>query len=1028
MDFAKLAAQAKSHIDSGRLEDAAGIYRSILSINPTDADTHHVLGLVYAELLQWTQAREAIETAIRCNPERALFKRSLGDVCRSGGDGEAALAAYNQALQLSPDDAETLLNLGNLLNENGDLKKAMAIYERILVAHPGDPQALNNIGKTYFDQADIDSAIKYYNESIQRDPEYAEARFNRAVALLLKGELAKGWLDYEWRFKRQNAQKVYPHALQGRRWNGSPFGGECLLVHCEQGLGDVLHFCRYLPMVKALGGTVIFEAHRPLMPLLQTMSAIDEVIPFNSSSPPAIRYDLHIPLLSLPLLMKTTLAKVPAKIPYLHADPQRAAAWRGRLPEGGLRVGLVWSGSATDPQRACRLKDWQAWWGDERIRFFSLQKGPATDQAEALTASQPMVQLGAELTNFSETAAAIAHLDLVISVDTAVAHLAGAMGKPVWVLLPLVPDWRWLLNRGDSPWYPTARLFRQTRRNDWSQVIDEVGAALKTLLGATIEDTAVQPSRNTQAVAAVAARAQGFLEEGRRKSDAGDLGGAVTAFQQALSAHPGWAEAHFELGRAYHGQGRLSQAIAAYRAASRVMPEMQPAYANLGLAYYQSGDLEQAGLAYEKAIGLHRNLAAIFTNLGIVREEQRNLEEAKACYHCALRIDSGYADAHFNLGNIHLSQHELEHALTCYTQALQSEPRHFKALGNMGRAYHLMGLIDPALDCYDRAIALKPDNPEAHLNRAVARLLVGEWDTGWNDYEWRFQCRDWKRTYPHRLYGQRWQGESFKGQTLLVHSEQGIGDAIQFARYLRLAKARGGRVIFETRRSLLSLFASLEGVDERIELSADKPPAVHYHYYVPLGSLPGIFKTTLNNVPDETPYLKADTDKVRLWQQRLPAEGLNVGLVWGGNDTYKERSCTLADMSPLGFVKGTNWIGLQKGPAAAQASPERLPRHFNVVNWGAMFEDFSDTAAALECLDLIISIDTSVAHLAGAMGKPVWVLLPAVPDWRWLLERSQTPWYPSAHLFRQSRDGGWGRVIAHMSASLEQWRKGKRNL
>ncbi|MBI5062279.1 MAG: tetratricopeptide repeat protein [Desulfatitalea sp.] len=449
-----------------------------------------------------------------------------------------------------------------------------------------------------------------------------------------------------------------------------------------------------------------------------------------------------------------------------------------------------------------------------------------------------MVLLGAELADFSDTAAVIAHLDLVITVDTAVAHLAGAMGKPVWVLLPWVADWRWLRKRNDSPWYPTARLFRQTQRNDWSQVIADVGAALKALLGTAAEDVAAQASEGVQAGAIVInSQARDHLEEGRRKADTGDLVGAVTSFQQALSAHPGWAEAHFELGRAYHGQGRLSQAIAAYRAASRITPEMQPAYANLGLAYFQNGDLEQAVLAYEQAIALHRNLASIFTNLGIVREEQHNSEEAITCYQCALRIDPTHADAFYNLGNIHLARHRLEQALTCYTQALQSNPRHVKALGNMGRAYHLMGLLDPALDCYDRAIALNPDNPEAHLNRAVACLLVGEWDSGWNDYEWRFKCRDWKRTYPHRLYGQRWQGEAFKGQTLLVHSEQGIGDAIQFARYLRLVKARGGRVIFEVRRSLSSLFASLEGVDERIELSADKPPSVHYHYYVPLGPI-----------------------------------------------------------------------------------------------------------------------------------------------------------------------------------------------
>ncbi|MBI5894663.1 MAG: tetratricopeptide repeat protein, partial [Desulfobacterales bacterium] len=902
-----------------------------------------------------------------------IFQRSLGDVCWSAGDGPAALAAYRQALRISPDDADTLLNLGNLLHADGDLKEAMGCYTKILASQPGNPQALNNIGKTFYDQGDTDSAIKSYNEALQQDTDYAEAHFNRAVALLLIGEWSQGWKEYEWRFRRKNAERVYPHALRGLRWNGSPFGGERLLVHCEQGFGDVLQFCRYLPMVKALGGTVIVETQKQLAPLLKTMPAIDEIALFDPHVPPSARYDRHIPLLSLPLLMKTTLDKVPAHIPYLQADPERAAAWRGRLPEGGLRVGLVWSGSDTDPQRACRLADCQTWWHHGRIRFFSLQKGPAADQASALGDSQPMVLLGAELADFSDTAAVIAHLDLVITVDTAVAHLAGAMGKPVWVLLPWVADWRWLRKRNDSPWYPTARLFRQTQRNDWSQVIADVGAALKALLGTAAEDVAAQASEGVQAGAIVInSQARDHLEEGRRKADTGDLVGAVTSFQQALSAHPGWAEAHFELGRAYHGQGRLSQAIAAYRAASRITPEMQPAYANLGLAYFQNGDLEQAVLAYEQAIALHRNLASIFTNLGIVREEQHNSEEAITCYQCALRIDPTHADAFYNLGNIHLARHRLEQALTCYTQALQSNPRHVKALGNMGRAYHLMGLLDPALDCYDRAIALNPDNPEAHLNRAVACLLVGEWDSGWNDYEWRFKCRDWKRTYPHRLYGQRWQGEAFKGQTLLVHSEQGIGDAIQFARYLRLVKARGGRVIFEVRRSLSSLFASLEGVDERIELSADKPPSVHYHYYVPLGSLPGIFKTSLNSVPDETPYLKADPNKVQLWKRRLPAEGLNVGLVWGSNETSKERSCTLSDMSPLGFVKDIN--------------------------------------------------------LAGAMAKPVWVLLPAVPDWRWLLERSQTPWYPSAHLFRQSRDGNWGRVIAHMSASLEQWRKRKREV
>jgi tetratricopeptide (TPR) repeat protein len=1024
----QLAVQAQTLIDAGRFEEAIGIYNRILCTSPGDADTHHLIGLLYAECFQWDHARNAIESAIHHNPNKAIFLRSLGDVCRSAGDHPAAMAAYTQALRLFPEDSDTLLNLGNLLHAGGDLKKAIAIYEKILTARPGDPQAINNIGKTLYDQGDIDSAIEYYDQSIQNDANYAEAHFNRAVALLLKGELARGWRDYEWRFKRNNSRQIYPHLLRGHPWNGAPYGGERLLVHCEQGLGDVLHFCRYLPMVKSLGGTLILEAQNQLVPLLRSMNAIDEIVVFDPLAAPTVRYDHYIPLMSLPLLMKTTLDKVPAHIPYLQADPEKVAAWRNRLPVSGLRVGLVWSGSETDPKRSCRLSDWRMWWNSGKIHFFSLQKGHAAFQAEELAKLQPTTQMGPSLTDFSETAAVIAHMDLIITVDTSVAHLAGAMGKPVWVLLHKVPDWRWLLQRVDTPWYPTARLFRQTQQNDWSQVVADVGDALKALTGAAHEGTAASSPSGAQGSAIVTSRAKAFFLEGQRKADAGDPDGAVTSFQQALSAHPGWAEAHFELGRAYHGQGRLSQAIAAYRAASRLMPDMQPVYANLGIANYQNGDLEQAALAYEQAIGLHCNLAAIFTNLGVIREEQHNSEEAVVCYQCALRIDPTYADAFYNLGNIHLGRYQFEQAIEYYNKALRSSPGHVAAQGNLGRAFHLMGLLDRALDCYNQALFIDPVNPEVHLNRAVTRLLTGEWALGWEDYEWRFSCHDWKRTYPHRLYGQRWQGEPFKGKTLLVHSEQGIGDAIQFARYLRLVKARGGRVIFEVRPCLNTLFASLEGVDERIELSADKPPAAHYHYYVPLVSLPGIFKTSINTVPDKSPYLMADPAKVAVWKKRLPSEGLNIGLVWGGNDTYKERSCALADMSPLGFVKGINWIGLQKGPAAAQASAERLPRHFNVINWGEMFADFSDTAAAVECLDLVISIDTSVAHLAGAMGKPVWVLLPAVPDWRWLLERSQTPWYPSAHLFRQSRDGSWGRVIAHMSASLEQWRKAKRNL
>jgi tetratricopeptide (TPR) repeat protein len=655
-------------------------------------------------------------------------------------------------------------------------------------------------------------------------------------------------------------------------------------------------------------------------------------------------------------------------------------------------------------------------WALSGVRFYSLQKGPASEQASALR--QVITPLGGQLSDFAETAAALAHLDLVISVDTAVAHLAGAMGKPVWLLLPHSADWRWMRERSDSPWYPTARLFRQSKPGEWRPVITAVCDALYKLSALGLPAVSPKPPNcNTPAV-------EEIYTYGLDLCVKGDFKSAVKSFQKAIAIQPHRAEAHFNLGRACQELGRLPEAIAAYHGATRLAPEMNAAHFNLALAYQQSGQLEAAADCYQQAISRHSELATAFNNLGVIREQQDNPSEAAQCYRCALRIDPTHANALYNLGNRHLSQGELDTAAELYHQALAQSPRHFKACTNLGLTYYRMGLLERALAFHNQAIAINPQHPEAHLNRGVTRLLAGDWQGGWCDWEWRFQCQDRHRTYPHRLDGERWEGGCFKNKTLLVHSEQGIGDALQFARYLPLVKERGGRVIFEVRASLLRLFESLAGVDELIELSKDNPPTRHYDMYVPLCSLARIFNTLPNTVPNQVPYLATDSSKVEQWRRRLPAEGLNIGLVWGGGDTYKERSIKLSQLSPLAFVKGINWIGLQKGPAAAQSDAVYQPRHFQVDNWGERFQDFSDTAAAVTCLDLVISIDTSVAHLAGALNKPVWVLLPVVPDWRWMLERPQSPWYPSMRLFRQTRSDGWTHVVNHLCTALENWRKG----
>jgi tetratricopeptide (TPR) repeat protein len=1018
MDLQQLAHEAEAHVAAGQTAEAATIYERMLSLAPENSDIHHMLGLAYEKLSRPEEARRRFQAAIDKNPGCSRFHRSMGDLLYDQGDYTAAEKYYRQALSIA-DEAETLLNLGNALHKSGKSEEALSCYRRILAAHPQHHQALNNIGKTLYDRGDPAASITWYDKALQNAPDYAEAHFNRAVTLLLSGDFKEGWPAYEWRFRREEARRVYPHRLASRRWDGSTYSGERLLVHCEQGYGDTIQFGRYLPMVKSLGGTLLFEVQEALLPLFSKMKGVDEALPFNARKMTEIRHHRHIPMLTLPAIFGTRLGNIPAAVPYLHPDPLLLSKWGKTIGGDGLRVGIVWSGSAVDPLRDCPLSAWRPLFGLPGTRFFSLQKKGA-EQA----AGFPLTRLDDQLADFGETAAAIGHLDLVISVDTAVAHLAGAMSKPVWVLLPFIPDWRWLLGREDSPWYPTARLFRQKSDGDWSRVIDEVAAALRRQTASR----AGYPSNDPRPFAdasVLSDTAQSFYSQGVASADRSDFKVAIKLFQQAIAIQPHWAEAHFNLGHAYHHLNALTEAVSSYQSALRVNPKMEPALSNLALAFQQNGQAESAVDTYTRLIELHRGLAAAFNNLGVIREQQGHTDDATEYYRCALRVDPAFADAHYNLGNLHLNCSELNLAVERFQAALKSDQGHVKAYANLGFTYHRLGMFEQSLTLYDRAIALKPDYPEAHLNRAVTRLLLGDWSAGWADFEWRFHCKDWRRTYPHRLYGEQWNGQPFPGKTVLVHSEQGIGDAILFARYLPLVKARGGRVIFEARASLLSAFQGLSGVDELIELSADKSPARHYDFYIPLCSLPRVFDTHPQTVPNQTPYLKADPEKVDQWRRRLPKEGLNVGLVWGGNDTYKERSCELVDFIPLAFVKGINWIGLQKGPAARQIGSARFPVDFKVDNWGEAFVDFSDTAAALMTLDLIITIDTSVAHMAGALNRPTWVLLPMVPDWRWLLERSQTPWYPGMRLFRQTRRDGWAPVMARVSSALENWRRGR---
>jgi tetratricopeptide (TPR) repeat protein len=338
----------------------------------------------------------------------------------------------------------------------------------VLSLQPDGAETYYNLGVALACQGRHAAALASYGRALALKPDYAQAHLNRSLTLLLTGELEAGWPEYEWRFAVARYDRNFDRPL----WSGEPLAGHRILIHAEQGFGDTLQFVRYIPAVAESGGTVILEVPESLLRVVRTVTGVAEVV---AAGEPLPQFDYHCPLLSLPRVFKTNLATIPAAVPYLKAPPEASAAWTERISDPpGLKVGIVWAGTTIG---AIDLRLLQPLWEVRGVSWFSLQVGDRSADISLLDAVE-IADLSDWLTDFGETAAAVSCLDLVISVDTSVAHLAGALARPVWLLVPNAPDWRWLLERADSPWYPTARLFRRGKTGDWLDVAREAAAAL----------------------------------------------------------------------------------------------------------------------------------------------------------------------------------------------------------------------------------------------------------------------------------------------------------------------------------------------------------------------------------------------------------------------------------------------------------------------------------------------------------------------------------------------------------------------
>lgn len=469
---------------TGLLERARDCFQAAIEADPAYADAHSNLGRLMFSRERWDDALACFLKAIEFKPAAVELLHNIGLCHHKHRNLEAAEMWYRRALAQRPDDPRIQIDLGNVFLDRGDLDEMIAWYRRAAAQVPQKTEAMVNVSRMLQDQGHWDESLRCCEEALVHDPLHAEARFDRSLLLLRLGRMEEGWPEYEWRFQRANRRKAYPHRLSSPRWDGSIFNGQTVWVHCEQGFGDTLQFVRYLPRVKERGGCVIFEAQAPLCSLLQGFPGADEVVALWTDGPTERPHDYHVPLLSLPGIFRTTIDRIPVCKPYLSADSRKQALWGTRLKHSGLRVGIVWAGSAwhvKDRRRSCSAECFLPLASVHGVQLIGLQKGAAAAEVECQPSRLPFFNFGSELQDFTDTAALLSVLDLVISVDTAVAHLAGAMGKPVWVVLPFIADWRWLTDREDSPWYPSMRLFRQGRDETWPDVFQRVEAALRGL-------------------------------------------------------------------------------------------------------------------------------------------------------------------------------------------------------------------------------------------------------------------------------------------------------------------------------------------------------------------------------------------------------------------------------------------------------------------------------------------------------------------------------------------------------------------
>ena len=1079
--------------EQGNPEAAIVSYRKALDLKPNDPETLNNLGIALGEQGDLDAAVDAYQKALALKPKDPEALSNLGNVLTKQGRPEAAIDAYQKALAIKPDFTDALSNLGKAFKDQGKMDAAIASYRKALALRPDSQELLLNLAAALSETGDLQTAIELAREAVSLDPDDASGHLGLAIWLFLSGDYGNGWNEYEWRHKAKYGSPplAYPPVPQ---WHGKNLpSGDTLMLVSEGGLGDTLQFMRYVPYLNKLGMDVAFCAQPKLHDLILSSGIGTRV--HTPAEAKVFTAGTWLPLLSLPRHLKVTPLNPLVQTPYIKVPAEKIHHWQEKLAtEKRPIIGIHWRGNRESEKishnrqdliplrksRSLPLGAFAPISAATTATFLSLQKGGGAEELDHCPFRHRFVACQDEINqiwDFAETAAMVANCDLIITNDTALAHLAGGMGKTTWLLLKKVPDWRWGMDGDTTFWYPSMHLFRQRESGNWAEVMERVVEALKVppTKGAEslvpVKTTSVPVKTTSHKSRQVddihhaqhkedKQQALAFINQGRlQEAEAvykrliqqgagnhlvfGNLGAicimqgkhqeATTFLKQALAIKPDFPDALANLGVALKNQGNLDAAVASYRQALNLKPNYPEALNNLGDALKEQGNLDAAVASYRQALNLKPNYPEALANLGAALGEQGDRDAAVVCFRKALDLKPDAPEVLYNLGLALWEQGNLNAAIVSYRQALDLKPNCPKYLNNLGLALSDQGNPEASAFFYRKTISLDHRNSGYHYGLAYALLLSGDYDNGWQEYEWRLKKQDF-RFHAHPPVPQ-WHGQNHSpGETLMLVSEQGLGDTLQFMRYVPYLKTLFPDldVAFCAQTKLHSLILC-SGITPRVH-TPEEANAFISGKWLPLLSLPRHLKVSPSQPLVQASYIKAPAERVHHWQEKLATEKRPIiGIHWQGQNylerignrlrptlLWKSRSFPLEAFAPISAATAATFLSLQKGDGAEQLDHCSF-RHRFVVCQDEMNQiwDFVETAAMVANCDLIITNDTALAHLAGGMGQPTWLLLNKGSEWRWGMEGDTTFWYLSMRLFRQREWGNWAEVMERVARALE---------